>query len=230
MWVDFCFGIKMHFTMSIKPSFWIDLNWCNFNFDRFDAIKSVTFLLVNFVSQDRLIIFKNNDLIYWLTSSIFDLINLHRDDVRSTKCCFVIGWFTAEGGTTIVVMSDWTVPMSVNPLFASLRQVDGQNKREVKRRAGDGANSGTNHLQRGLFSVGWSHFLTHFTCLSYITAVSPLYGSIRVSLTTRTTVLRSLDQVSYLVLHESSFCLKLRELTLSDVFEPFLQLTFFTYT
>lgn len=157
-------------------------------------------------------------------------MNLHRDDVRSTKRCFVIGWFTAEGGTTIVVISDWTVPMSVNPLFASLRQVDGKNKREVKRRAGDGANSGTNHLQRRLFSVCWSHFLTHFTCLSYFTAVSPLYGSIRVSLTTRTTVLRSLDQVSYLVLHELLFCVKLRELTLSDVSEPFLQLCFRGFT
>lgn len=31
-----------------------------------------------------------------------------------TKLCFVIGRFMAEGGTTVVVLSDWTIPLSVN--------------------------------------------------------------------------------------------------------------------
>lgn len=117
----------------------------------------------------------------------------------------------------MVALSDWTF-FSVNqPSLASLRQVDGANKREVKRRTWDGANSGNNHLKRGLFSICASHFSTRFTCFSYFTAVSPLYGSSRVSLTTRTTVRRSLDQVSYLVLQELLFCPKLTELTLWDI-------------
>lgn len=57
-------------------------------------------------------------------------------------------------------------------------------------------------MKRAVFVFATSRFLLKVTSLLplYFTAISALYGSTRVSLAT-TTVLRSLDQVSYLLLH-----------------------------